>query len=212
MNSKWLEKYTQETKVLQQKGAGSKKMILVIVPIVMILLCVIPAAVNGDLSQEALIGFGAMIVVFALVIVMALALSKKRVKEDVPKSLRESLQKMLTTEEQVEEFDRQMMAEPLVALNVCNVQTMLITEDYLVNRNTFGGMPRYAIVRLSDVAYTNFAITGSGTKMMQKEYIVDLLNADKIKIMGFSVEGTRMMDAFEEALKTHCPNVVLKAR
>lgn len=212
MNSKWLERYTQETKELQQKGAGSKKMILVIVPIVMMLLCIIPAAVNGNLSNEAMISFGAMIAVFALVIVMVLMLSKKRVKEDVAKSLRESLQKMLTTEEQVKEFDRQMMAEPLIALNVCNVQTMLITEDYLVQRNTFGGMPRYAIVKLSDVVYTKFVTTGSSTKMMQKEYIVDLLNADEIKIMGFSVEGTKKMEAFEEALKAHCPNVVLKQR
>lgn len=62
------------------------------------------------------------------------------------------------------------------------------------------------------MVYTKFVTTGSSTKMMQKEYIVDLLNADEIKIMGFSVEGTKKMEAFEEALKAHCPNVVLKQR
>lgn len=208
--SNWLEKYENEVKGIQEKGKSSKKLVLVIV-LVMFIGIFVMAMVNGAEAEvditPYLIGIGA---VALFIVLMVAVLAKKSVTKDAAKGARENLEKLLTTEEQVEEFDLEMLSKPLCEFVPDNTSSILFTEHYLAVKFNDMGLPDYRFARLSDIVKNDFAVTKDAGKVLGKLYMVDLLDANGNKLVGISVSGKKKMEEFEGLLTKYCPGIQLK--
>lgn len=208
--SNWLEKYENEVKGIQEKGKSSKKLVLVIV-LVMFIGIFVMATVNGAEAEvditPYLIGIGA---VALFIVLMVAVLTKKSVTKDAAKGARENLEKLLTTEEQVEEFDLEMLSKPLCEFIPDNTSSILFTEHYLAVKFNDMGLPDYRFARLSDIVKNDFAVTKDAGKVLGKLYMVDLLDANGNKLVGISVPGKKKMEEFEGLLTKYCPGIQLK--
>lgn len=208
--SNWLEKYENEVKGIQEKGKSSKKLVLVIV-LVMFIGIFVMATVNGAEAEvditPYLIGIGA---VALFIVLMVAVLTKKSVTKDAAKGARENLEKLLTTEEQVEEFDLEMLSKPLCEFIPDNTSSILFTEHYLAVKFNDMGLPDYRFARLSDIVKNDFAVMKDAGKVLGKLYMVDLLDANGNKLVGISVSGKKKMEEFEGLLTKYCPGIQLK--
>lgn len=210
--SSWLEKYENEVNGLQQKSKSTKKIMLILLPIMflVILMAAMMGGQNSDVDMTPyLIGMGA---VFLFIFLMAVVLSKKSVTRDAAKGVRENLEKLLTTPEQVEEFDLEMLSQPLCEFKADNLNNILFTEHYMVVKFNNLGIQDYRFARLSEVVKNDFAVTRDQNKAygLGKLYMVDLLDANGKKLIGMNVAGKKQMEEFEGLLTKYCPGIQLK--
>lgn len=175
--------------------------------------CIIGMIVHGNndptYNTGASIGIvGGMLVFILLIILLSLKLSKKRI--GLPK-LEEKLNQLLTTPEMIEEFDAEMLSEPLWKAKTND--DLRITKHYLVN--IFGPMAQkcYTFVRLEDIAYTERCVSRDNTKLLGlgKVYDNDICAVDGRKIAGITIQGKKNEDEFEEQLEKYVPNIRLRA-
>lgn len=210
--SNWLERYENEVKEKQENSKSSKKAVLTVIP-VMFLIILALAMVNGGNSEvditPYLIGLA---VIFILIFVMAAALSKRSVTKDAAKGARENLEELLVTPEQVDEFDMEMSAAPLCKFEIDAETHVLFTEHYMASRFNNMGLPDYRFARLRDIAKNNFAVSRDDSKVhgMGKLYLVDLLDTNGKKLIGFSIPGKNKMAEFAQLLTKYCPGIQLK--
>lgn len=210
--SSWLERYENEVKALQEKSKSSKKAALLVIP-VMFLIILALAMINGGSAEENitpyLIGTA---VLFILIFVMAAALSKRSVTKDGAKGARKNLEELLTTPEQVEEFDMEMSAAPLCRLELEAQTHILFTEHYLVSEFNNMGLPDYRFARLKDIAKNDFTLFRDERKVygMGKLYAMDLLDANGKKLIGIIIPGKKKMEELEQLLTKYCPGIQLK--
>ncbi len=215
MNSHWLEQHERNLGELQNKGFGEKKKAVVITAMIFLVLIGIVLGVgasnpdyNGGLYAACIGGMGIFII---LVLLLA---GKGAGNRDLAKGVRENLQKILTTQNQIALFDSEMLAKPLCDFAGGDVQYghMIITEHFMGITYPIANLPDYRFAWLSDIKEMRFVITRDQTKAfaMGKEYIVDLLGADGKKCFGISVHGREKMDEFEDLLKRYCPGIKLQ--
>lgn len=210
--SEWLQSYENQTKELQNKSKSGKKVLLILLPILFLGMSAAVMASNNSPEVDMtpyLIGMG---VIFVFIFLMALLLSMKSVKQDAAMSERADLAALLTTDEQVEEFDRQMAAAPLCDIQADSTQHILFTQDYIVSRFQINGMPHYHFTRCRDVAKYDYVTAHGNEKVLGRMFIIDLLDSQGRKVMGLHVEGTTRMSELEEALERYCPGIQLKER
>lgn len=208
--SKWLQNYENQTKELQSKSKFGKKVLLILLPILFLGMGAAVMASNNSPEVDMtpyLIGMG---VIFVFIFLMALLLSLKSVKQDAAKGERENLTALLTTDEEVEEFDRQMAETPLCDIQTDSTHHVLFTQDYIVSSFQINGMPHYRFARLRDVARNDYGAMRSDERVLGRMFLIDLLDAQGKKLLGLTVEGTKRMSELEEALKRYCPGIQLK--
>lgn len=208
--SNWLEKYENEVKGIQEKSKSSKRT-LILIFLIMFIGMIVLAKVNGTGSDvditPYLIGIGGVVLFIFLI---AMVLAKKSVTKDAAKGARENLEKLLTTEEQVDEFDLEMLSKPLCEFVPDNTSSILFTEHYLAVKFNDMGLPDYRFARLSDIVKNDFAVTKDAGKVLGKLYMVDLLDANGNKLVGISVPGKKKMEEFEGLLTKYCQGIQLK--
>ena len=210
--SEWLENYENRTKELQNKSKFGKKVALILLPILFLGIggAIMASGSNPEVDMTPyLIGMG---VIFVFIFLMALLLSLKSVRQDAAKGERANLAELLTTDEEVEEFDRQMAAAPLCDIQTDSTHHVLFTHDYIVSCFQINGMPHYRFARLRDVAKSDYRAMRSNERVLGRMFLIDLLDAQGKKILGLTVEGTKRMDELEEALKRYCPDIQLIPR
>ena len=210
--SEWLQNYENRTKELQNKSKSGKKVALILLPILFLGMGAAVMASNNSPEVDMtpyLIGMGA---IFIFIFLMALLLSLKSVKQDAAKGERANLAALLTTDEEVEKFDRQMAAAPLCDIQADSTHHVLFTQDYIVSSFQINGMPHYRFVRCRDVAKNDYSAMHSNERVLGRMFLMDLLDVQDKKILGLTVEGTTRMSELEEALKRYCPNIQLKPR
>ena len=141
---------------------------------------------------------------------LAMMLSPQREPEDEAKTVKENLARLLTTEEEIEEFDHQMLAEPKYGIEVSGGSSVEITDKYLVSRYEFCGKLSYRIAKLSEIAGSRLVATKSDAKETEQKFVIDLLNADGERLMAVWVDGVSAMERLEEVLAEACPGLVLR--
>lgn len=210
-NSKWFTEYEETLKQAKEQGQKNKKVIPVILTVIfagMILMFMnsVPAQNRGS----ALVP---LVTIYVVLMVLVVVLSKKSAKSDDARYVRETLEKYLTTDELAQEFDREMMSAPAAVLEAGPACKLMFTEHYLYKETVFGGVKNYSFVRLSDIKSNNYATAKSATSAspLQRDYIIDLLDASGKKVFGVTVEGTKKTEMFYELLTKACPGIVLKA-
>ncbi|MBQ4522984.1 MAG: hypothetical protein IJA10_08520 [Lachnospiraceae bacterium] len=198
----WLKNYEREVQGKKEQSNQGKKIILLIIP-VMLLLIIIAAMENGGMSDpQAKSGllFTVGIVVFIMVLV-AVILGKNK-KTDVAKRTRESVLDLLKTDEDVDLFDQQMSAEPIMNVKIGLETVVFLTRDYVVEKYMINGNVQYCFIRRKDVVTFNFCKAPStGVNPLRASYAFDIKNAQKKVIMNGIAENGEQLDQLVELIK-----------
>ena len=200
--SVWFMNYEKEVQQLQKNDASKKTVLLIMIPVMLMLFGVMGMAGGASFGQMLpLFGMG------VLVLVMAILLSRKAIKGDKAKGVRENLAEILTDDDQVDEFDAQ-MAKPLFIMKTSAIGEFFVLEDYMGVKTTFGGWPEYCFARRADIVKANRASMKNG-QMTGKTYLIDLLDATGNKKLGVSLEGQQRLQEWCDAMTLYAPNTQL---
>lgn len=199
--SVWFMNYEKEVQELQKKGASGKNILLLLLPMMFILFGVFGLMGGADIMQIL-----PLFLIGALVFVMAALLSRKTKRSDKAKGVRENLAELLTSDAEVDEFDRE-MAKPLFVMKTNTIGEFIILENYMGVKTTFGGWPDYRFARKSEIVKTKGVSMKSGEKIVGREFMIDMLNAEGKKKFGLSIEGKARLQQWQEAMKTYAPHV-----
>lgn len=203
--SKWLMDYERQVKELQEKSKSGKNAGIIVVFIMFAVMLAIGLSSGSSGEFKTYLPFIAVPLV--IIILLFAILGKKSASKDVAAGVRKQLAELLTTDELVEEFDRQ-MAEPVYTFRISDVpfDELIVTDTYLVKKFDDMGMVRYSIVKLSDIRSEKHAASINSTgRVKHKSYFVDLLNVEGRKIMGFTVEGDKKLEEFFDIIERICP-------
>lgn len=128
----------------------------------------------------------------------------------------ECVKKLQLSDEELAQFDTEMMDEPPVFIkNGKNFDSSIaITEHYL--RATFryrGGEIDYGIFRLSDIAMTSLDLSKNPVifKPTGRIFDVYLLDAKGKRMGGVSMQSEEDYKAFNAALEKYAPNIRLNS-
>lgn len=114
----WLEKYEEQTKAKRDQSMKGKNIVLIVLPI-MFAIIIIAAIAGGAMSTpEARGGMIGMIVLFAVIILFVVLVKSKAKKKDVTKFTRDCVNSLLETDDEVEQFDRQMQSQPIMQIKI----------------------------------------------------------------------------------------------
>ena len=154
-----------------QRGKSSKSLIGVAVfGIACVLAIIIYGSKHSDYAMGPALGIvGGMFAFIFLIMFISLKAGKK--KKGLPK-LEKQLQEMLTTPELIEEFDKEMLGQPLWKAE--GTDDLRITEHYLVN--IFGpmGLKEYTFIRLEDIGCVNTCCSRDKTRALGFGRIYDV--------------------------------------
>ena len=212
MNSIWLKQHTEKVTNLLQKDAKSKQKAAKIVAIIFIALIGVVFVVGAQNPDYDASSSAAILAAMALLPIMCvLVASKKGPKRDMTKGLRENLATLLTTPEQVAEFDDEMTREPLCDFDGGSTQYghVFFTEHYVGITCSNFNFPDYRFARRGDIWKMQYVTMDDETTAFGrgKLYLLDLISPDGKKVLGISIHGEKRMEQFEEILKQYCPGI-----
>lgn len=195
MNSSWYNAHLENVRNLQKKDTGSKKKAMVIFAIIL-LIAVAAIAITGIINDDPNTITSAFIIALPgfMVILLVLLISNKKSGKDVTKALRQNLESLLTTPEQVAQFDYEMSATYLCDFEVDTAPSthVIFTEHYIgIAGHDFYNLPSYHFARRSDICEMKFALTKNENKPhgLGVGYFVDLIGSDGKKCLGTTVLG-----------------------
>ncbi|MBR1693750.1 MAG: hypothetical protein IJ711_13420 [Lachnospiraceae bacterium] len=219
MNSIWFQEYEKKVQEELEKLYAKPKVkrTLIIAGtffLILIGIAVYVGATVPDYDPIPAIGF----VVFLAAVSSFAVLSKSKdgVNKDVTKRMREHLDGLLTTPEQTEEFDAEMMAPPSADFECGDSDHIYFTNHYIYCTIRGGNMPpgmcEYRFARHADVKELRFAASKDQTKVygMGRLYDIDLLTADRKKLLGLTIHGKKKMEEFEALISDYCPGIVIQ--
>ena len=154
-------------------------------------------------DKRSKIGFG----VFLAIMIMVILLLGKAKKIDATVGTRESVAKMLKTDEDVEFFDAEMSQKPVNEVWLTGVSKFFVTNNFVGVRFMYLGDEQYRFAKKADV--TKFAY--SQTKGV-KEIFFDVLNRDDEKILGSSATSKKQIDEIIALLQTANPSLTVDVR
>lgn len=199
--SVWFENYEKEVQKLQKNNADKKKILFLIIPIMFILFGVFGMAGGAEFVQVL-----PLFIVGAVVLLMAILLSKKANTSDKAKDVRQNLAELFKSDEEVDEFDAQ-MAKPLFVMKTDIIGEFIILEDYIGVKTTFGGWPDYRFAKKMDIQKIRGVSMKSGEKIVGKEFMIDLLDAEGKKKLGVSIEGKQRLQQWQQAMTTYASHI-----
>lgn len=137
---------------------------------------------------------------------------KKRNADNLPFAAK-SLEMLHLSLEELEEFDAEMMGEPLMFIENGKRydNSIVITKHYIRIAFTFGKTVDYGIFRLSDIAMTYCTTSKSPYifKPQGKIYDILLLDANGERMGGVSLNNETDLKTFNDALETYAPHIRL---
>lgn len=212
MQSRWLE---EQERTMDQFRQKKRKQFPIIVGIIcfMVILFGGMAFMNGGTLSEG--NKSAMITTMGIIIVvvgLAIFIGKRKNNKEGCPELRKNLEEILITQDEVNQFDSEMMSEPLHNVKLKDGDgEYYFTQHYLVYK--FGRFPLtcYKIFKLSDVYSTktislkdHSSITGLG-----REYYTNLCDKDCNILGGFTIKKRKQYEAFIQDLQRFVPEVRL---
>ena len=206
--SVWLKKHVDEVQGKRDQSAQKKKLMLILIPMMFGLMFIGVIASAGDaVASEVRTAMIAMFAVFLAVMVMVILLLGKAKKIDATVGTRESVAKLLETDEDVEFFDAEMSQKPVNAVWLTGVSNFFVTNNFIGVKFMYLGDEQYRFAKKADV--TKFAY--SQTKGV-KEIFFDVLNRDDEKILGSSATSKKQIDEIIALLQTANPSLTVDVR
>lgn len=206
--SVWLKKHVDEVQGKRDQSAQKKKVMLILIPLMFGLFFIGIIASAGDaVSSEIRTAMIVMFGVFLAIMVMVILLLGKAKKIDATVGTRESVAKLLKTDEDVEFFDAEMSQKPVNAVWLTGVSNFFVTNNFIGVKFMYLGDEQYRFAKKADV--TKFAY--SQTKGV-KEIFFDVLNRDDEKILGSSATSKKQIDEIIALLQTANPSLTVDVR
>ena len=206
--SVWLKKHVDEVQGKRDQSSQKKKLMLILIPMMFGLMFIGVIASAGDaVSSEVRTAMIAMFAVFLAVMVMVILLLGKAKKIDATVGTRESVAKLLKTDEDVEFFDAEMSQKPVNTVWLTGVSNFFVTNNFIGVKFMYLGDEQYRFAKKADV--TKFAY--SQTKGV-KEIFFDVLNRDDEKILGSSATSKKQIDEIIALLQTANPSLTVDVR
>ncbi len=206
----WLRNYENVLRMREERERTREAMsvLLLLLLFAGISVVVIYLKYNSIVNWMSYLGWAGGIL--GLSCFMVMVLSPQSVPKDEAKVVKDNLARLLTTKEEVKEFDRQMRTRPKYSIEVNSESSVEITDSYLVSRYEFCDKLSYRIAKLSEVAGSRLVTPRSCDEGAEQRYVVDLLNADGERLMAIWVDGASKMKELEETLAKACPGLALR--
>lgn len=212
MQSNWLEEQERVIDQFREKKRKQFPMIVGMICFMLILFGGMAFINGGTLSEE---NKSAMITTMGIIIVvvgLALFIGKRKNNKEGCPELRKNLEEILITQDEVNQFDSEMMSEPLHKVQLKDGHgEYYFTEHYLVYKFGRAPLTSYKIFKLSDVYSTktislkdHSSVTGLG-----REYYTNLCDKDSNILGGFTIKKKKQYEEFIEALQCFVPEVRL---
>lgn len=209
--SVWLKEYEKEVKGKRADSNSKKKIILVIVPLMMLLFVGAALMNGGSNAAQAQNAVMPMVAVFAgimIFVVIMLCIGKKK---DVTKNTRDNVKELLRSDEEVDEFDRQMSAAPVKEIKINSTSTMFLTPDYVGEKSIAMGDLTYRFARRSDMVSYKYVKTKSTTaNPLKAAYFFEIRNAQNKLLLGGLADTGELLAEVEELLKIAQPAIEKK--
>lgn len=206
----WLTSYESTLKIRRERQKSWETLTLFLIPVLFIAIGVVIMMLNRNSKVDLMPYLGWAGGILGLSSFVALALSPQGIPEDEAKPVKENLARLIATEEEMEEFDRQLSCRPNCSIEVNSESTVGITDNYVVSRYEYCGKLSYRIAKISEIAGSKLVGPGSDVQGADRRYVVDLLNADGERLMAIWVDGASKMEQLEEELAKVCPGLVLR--
>lgn len=209
----WLEKYEEQTKAKRDQSMKGKNIVFIVLPI-MFAIIIIAAIAGGAMSTpEGRGGMIGMIVLFAVIILFVVLVKSKANKKDVTKFTRDCVNSLLETDDEVEQFDRQMQSQPIMQIKTDITETMFLTMDYVGKSSTYGGDLKYLFIKRNDIVSLNYCKMASTTaNPLKASYAYDICNSQNKVIMNGIASSMQVFEEIEELIKTARPSVVVNKK
>lgn len=204
--SVWLQNYEKEVQDKQAKGNKSKNTVYIMVPAVFLLFVVL-MIVNGALKtpegrQGVYIVLGLLVFVMLIVMVSMRAAKKK----DLAEYTRNSVQELLTRDEDVELFDQQMSMAPEFEAQVNTERFLFMTKDFVGERFMYGGIQKYRFCHRRDVKSFHY-IKEHKTNMLITDFDYDVRNAYNEVVLNGTTSGKKKLEAIQDFFAKVCPDL-----
>ncbi len=206
----WLKSYESTLRVRQERKKSRDTAVLLLMPVLFTVIGVVIILLNRNSKVDLMPYLGWVGGILGLSSFAALAFSPHGIPEDEAKPVKENLARLITTEEEMAEFDRQMAGLPNCSIAVNSESSVGITDSYVVSRYEFCGKLSYRIAKISDIAGSRLVGPGNHAQGAEQRYVVDLLNADGERLMAIWVDGASRMEQLEKALAKSCPGLALR--
>lgn len=211
--SQWLEEQAAKTEENRTKSAPTMKNIIVVV-VVFVLLEALLLILN-QLAPEYDTGFFCVIVGLAGLLMTGYFFMKLKSARNKPKLpfAENCLQNMNLSPDEMQQFDEEMMAEPLVFIkNGRRLDSAIaITEHFMRAAFLYRNEIDYGIFRLSDIAMTCSETTKNPVIIKPRGRIFDVLfyNGKGERMGGVSMQKENDFKEFNAALEKYAPNIRL---
>lgn len=209
MTSKWLTAREREYNSFcaQKEKLGPMTAVMAFFIFIVFLIMTV---ING---QYEYLGPASMLTIAAIMLLICLAVAimfrHGRERTDISE-LREHLSHLLSTSEQFEQFDREMLSPPLYEVPLKNADgECFFTEHYMVRSEEGPSGRRYHILYLNSIhaLKTAYWKDRSSFAAMDREYMIIFLDKDKNSIEQFSLKGRKRMQDFLQALFYYAPHI-----
>lgn len=209
--SKWLEQQIQKVDEKRVKYNSEKPKRLVVTAVIF-LIFLLAAFIYGTMNPSYDVKTVCGIILSMGIVCELIVFASSKGVNNKPKlpTLQKSLNALLTTPEQTEEFDNEMLAAPLFEMMTYGkTNPLLFTEHYIVSGWESAGEPDYMVFRISDIAGIKYCSSRdqSSASPLARLYDIDICGADGRKIGGLTIHGKKSMQEFQDALARFCPNL-----
>lgn len=211
--SQWLQEQAAKTEESRAKSSPTVKHIIVVV-VAFVLLEAFMFILN-QITPEYDTGFFCVVVGFVGVMMTGYFYMKLKSARNKPKLpfAENCLQKMNLSSEEIQQFDAEMMAEPLVFIKNCRRldSAIAITEHYMRAAFLYRGEVDYGIFRLSDIGMTCSETTKNPVIIKPRGRIFDILlfSGKGERMGGVSMQNENDFREFNAALEKYAPNIRL---
>lgn len=209
MDSRWFANFSAEQRRLRE---ADKKKTNAVPTIIAILLVMFGGAVLWGGAEATTVIFGLFIPMAIIGYILNLVTKLGRVS-DTTKDLQLSLAHLLTTPQEVKQFDAEMSAEPLDIVQGTESIKICFTEHYIYTDERYMGFRTIAVARYTDLRSSRNTNGKSWTKTnpYNRHYYVDLLDEEEKRALTLSLEDDQMAD-LEACLLKHCLQIQLQHR
>lgn len=207
MQSKWLEEEEHVVDQFREKKRRQFPMVVGMVCFMVILFGAIGFINGGTVSKENIRIMVTTMGMIIAVVSLSLFLGKRQNNKQGCPKLRKNLEEILITQEDVNQFDSEMMSAPLyrVELKGCDGE-YYFTQHYLVYKLGRVPLTDYRLFKLSDIYATKSISLKDG---IGREYFTNICDKDRNILGGITIKKKKQYEEFIDALERFVPDVKL---
>ena len=208
--SVWLKKHVEEVQGKRDKENKSKKIILILVPLMM-LLFIVPALLGSDgMDEQMKMGVIAMIGTMVGVMLLIILLIGKAKKIDATVGTRENVMAILKNAEDVMRFDVEMSNPPLREITFTGTSKFFVTQSFVGVSFMMKGDLQYRFAKKDDIAGIDYCMSKALPGYV--DIFFDILDAKGQKIFGSVASNASKMEEVVRTMKDFNTDLIVRVK